>query len=172
MQQQGRILATDIRESALQELKKRARIHGIKTIKTQCFNLLNSSQMKHRFDGVLVDAPCTGWGVWGRNPDARWRSSSEDVIRFAAKQLKILSNASIGVKDGGLLIYAVCTISKEETTRVIESFLSNNSTFRLEEFINPIDGSNCNGMVQIYPKDHDGMFIAKMRKNGGVKDGI
>ena len=172
MQQQGRILATDIREGALQELKKRARIHGIKTIKTQCFNLLNSSQMKHRFDGVLVDAPCTGWGVWGRNPDARWRSSSEDVIRFAAKQLKILSNASIGVKDGGLLIYAVCTISKEETAGVIESFLSNNSTFRLEEFINPIDGSSCNGMLQIYPKDHDGMFIAKMRKNGGVKDGI
>ena len=172
MQQQGRILATDIRESALQKLKKRARMHGIKTIKTQCFNLLNSSQMKHRFDGVLVDAPCTGWGVWGRNPDARWRSSSEDVIRFAAKQFKILSNASIGVKEGGLLIYAVCTISNEETKGVIASFLSNNSAFNLEEFINPLDGSSCNGMLQIYPKGHDGMFIAKMRKNGGVKDGI
>ena len=99
----------------------------------------------------------------------------EKLIRgcntICIKTVKNIIESLAGVKDGGLLIYAVCTISKEETAGVIESFFSNNSTFRLEEFINPIDGSSCNGMLQIY-QDHDGMFIVKMRKNGGVKDGI
>ena len=171
MQQQGRILSTDIRESALQELKKRSRIYGIKTIKTQFFDLAGPSKMKHRFDGVLVDAPCSGWGTWGRNPDAKWRTSTDEIKKFATKQLKILSNASIGVKDAGVMIYSVCTITKEETFEVIESFLTKNSEFYLESFINPIDGANTDGTLQIYPNNHDGMFIAKMRKSG-VKDGI
>ena len=171
MQQQGRILSTDIRESALQELKKRSRIYGIKTIKTQFFNLIDGSQMKHRFDGVLVDAPCSGWGTWGRNPDAKWRTSSDEIKKFASKQLKILSNASVGVKDNGVMIYSVCTVTKEETFEVIESFLKKNSEFFLENFINPLDGTNTNGTLQIYPNNHDGMFIARIRK-GGVKDGI
>ena len=69
------------------------------------------------------------------------------------------------------MIYSVCTVTKEETFEVIESFLKKNSEFFLENFINPLDGTNTNGTLQIYPNNHDGMFIARIRK-GGVKDGI
>ena len=163
MQQEGRILASDTREEALSKLKKRARLHGIKTIRTQQHDLLESEDSNHRYDGVLVDSPCSGWGVWGRNPDARWRTSVKDVYQYAKKQKKLLDKASKSVKDGGILIYAVCTITKQETTEVIEHFLENNSSFKYEGFFNPMNNEYCDGFLQIFPKNYDGMFIAKLR---------
>ena len=65
----------------------------LRQLKTQFFNLIDASQMKHRFDGVLVDASALAGER--RNPDAKWRTSSDEIKKFASKQLKILSNASI-----------------------------------------------------------------------------
>ena len=109
MNQDGKVLATDIRSEALKELKKRARRHGIRNIRTQPFNAAIDEPFTKTFDGVVVDAPCSGWGTWARNPDARWRTSRKDVLQCANRQQKILNNAKWCVKPGGILIYAVCT---------------------------------------------------------------
>ena len=164
MQQQGGIFASDVREASLSELKKRARTCGIKTIRTQNYNLLEMKESHHHYDGVLVDAPCSGWGVWGRNPDARWRTSAKDVYQYAKKQKILLNNAAVSIKDGGILVYAVCTITKQETTEVIDHFLEKNPLFKYESFLNPMNNERCDGFLQIFPQNYDGMFIAKLRK--------
>ena len=72
------------------------------------------------FDRVLLDAPCSGLGVLRRRPDARWRVQPDDVRDLAALQRVLLAAAAGAVKPGGRLVYAVCTLSNEETLDVDE----------------------------------------------------
>jgi 16S rRNA (cytosine967-C5)-methyltransferase len=72
------------------------------------------------FDRVLLDAPCSGLGVLRRRPDARWRVEPNDVRDLAALQRVLLAAAADAVRPGGRLVYAVCTLSKEETLGVDE----------------------------------------------------
>jgi 16S rRNA (cytosine967-C5)-methyltransferase len=163
MQQDGKVLATDTRIAALKELKKRARKYGIRNIRTQPHNAAHDEPFKKVFDGVLVDAPCSGWGTWPRNPDARWRSSKRDVVQYGTRQLKILNHAAWCVKPGGALVYAVCTITRPESEEVVMRFLDQNPGFKLDPFANPLTGEETTGTLQIWPWDGpgDGMFIAR-----------
>jgi 16S rRNA (cytosine967-C5)-methyltransferase len=163
MGQSGKLLATDVRIPPLKELKKRAHRHGIKHIRTQPHNAAADEPFTKTFDGVLVDAPCSGWGTWARNPDARWRTSKRDVIQCASRQLKILNNAKWCVKPGGVLVYAVCTLTRPETEEVVSHFLDQQPDFKLQPFINPLTGEQTNGQLQIWPWDGpgDAMFIAR-----------
>ena len=163
----GKVLSTDIRIPALKELKKRARKYGIKNIRTQIFNAVHDEPFTKLFDGVMVDAPCSGWGTWSRNPDARWRSSRRDVMQCATRQLKILNNAKWCVKPGGQLIYAVCTFTRPETEEVVMNFLDQHPNFKLEAFNNPLNGEQTTGQLQIWPWEgpSDGMFIARFRRD-------
>ncbi len=169
MRQNGKVLATDIRIPALKELKKRARRYGIRSIRTQPFNAATDEPFTKTFDGVLVDAPCSGWGTWNRNPDARWRTSKRDVVQCANRQLKILSNAIWCVKPGGILVYAVCTYTQPETEEVVMNFLDQHPNFKLDPFTNPLTGEMTNGQMQIWPWEGpgDGMFIARFIKDEG-----
>lgn len=88
---------------------------------------------RQRFDGILVDAPCTGLGVLRRNPDARWRIQPGDVAGAAERQLAILGSAARYVGDGGALAYSVCTLTPEETTGVISRFLAQHPDFRIDD---------------------------------------
>ncbi|MCK5675476.1 MAG: RsmB/NOP family class I SAM-dependent RNA methyltransferase, partial [Verrucomicrobia bacterium] len=163
MQQDGKVLATDIRVPTLKELKKRARKYGIRHIRTQPHNAVYDEPFKKTFDGVLVDAPCSGWGTWPRNPDARWRSSKRDIAQCANRQVKILNNAAWCVKPGGTLVYAACTFTRPETEEVVMHFLDQNPGFKLDPFTNPLTGGQTKGQLQIWPWDGpgDAMFIAR-----------
>jgi len=167
MEQSGKVLATDTRISALKELKKRARKYGIRNIHTQPHNAVNDEPFKKTFDGILVDAPCSGWGTWARNPDARWRSSKRDAVQCANRQVKILNNAAWCVKPGGALVYAVCTFTRPETEEVVMNFLDANPTFKLDPFANPLTGEATDGSLQIWPWEGpgDAMFIARFIRN-------
>lgn len=163
MEQDGKVLATDIRVPALKELKKRARKYGIRGIRIQPHNTVLDEPFTKIFDGVLVDAPCSGWGTWPRNPDARWRTSRRDAVQNAGRQLKILNNAIWCVKPGGVLVYAVCTFTRPETEEVVMKFLEQNPTFKLDPFDNPLTGGTNDGTLQIWPWEGpgDAMFIAR-----------
>lgn len=167
LMKEGKVLSSDVRIPPLKELKKRARKYGIKNIRTQPFNAVNDEPFTKTFDGVLVDAPCSGWGTWNRNPDARWRSSRRDVVQCATRQLKILNNVKWCVKPGGLLIYAVCTFTRPETEEVVMNFLDQHNDFKLEPFTNPLTGEKTHGQLQIWPWEGpgDGMFIARLRRS-------
>lgn len=152
MENQGSILATDIRQSALEELQRRAKRAGATNIKT----LRAGSTAREEFDGVLVDAPCSGIGTWSRNPDARWRTSADDVLNRAGVQAEILRGAAGNVRPGGRLVYSVCTITGPETMGVINAFLRDRNDFTLDttpRWIWPWDGP-C-----------DGMFVVRMQRN-------
>ncbi len=164
MQQEGKVLATDTRIPALKELKKRTHKYGIRNIRTQPHNAVRDEPFKKTFDGVLVDAPCSGWGTWARNPDARWRSSKRDIVQYATRQLKILGNAAWCVKPGGVLVYAVCTFARPETEEVVMRFLDQNPGFELDSFAHPLTGELTTGQMQIWPWDGpgDAMFVARL----------
>jgi len=81
---------------------------------------------------VLVDAPCSGLGTLRRNPDMKWRQTPEDVSELVEKQKGILSGAARLVKPGGRLVYATCSILREENQEVVEDFLGNNVQFALK----------------------------------------
>ena len=82
------------------------------------------------FDSVLLDAPCTGLGTIGGNPDIRWRLPSADVLRHAGRQRELLFSVADLVKPGGRLVYSVCSTEPEEGEDVVESFLQNHPTFQ------------------------------------------
>ncbi len=162
----GKLLATDVREQALKEMKKRARTDGIPFIRSQIHDLAKDAPFTKEWDGVVVDAPCSGWGTWSRNPDARWRTDPRDPSQKRNLQVRMLNNAAQCVKSGGRLVYAVCTFTREETVEVLERFLADHPEFAPEAFSNPLTGEPTDGTLQIWPWDGpgDGMFIARLRR--------
>lgn len=83
-----------------------------------------TDRIEHAYDRVLVDAPCTGFGVIRRKPDIRWSKTEEDTNRITHTQQLILANASQFVQPTGTLVYSTCTVDHEENDRVVEAFLS------------------------------------------------
>lgn len=167
MQNKGRVVASDIREYKLDDLKKRARRNEKSNIECKPWDgkALRNKKMES-FDGVLIDAPCSCSGIWRRNPDARWRLTPSEIEELLVIQSSILENASCAVKKGGVLIYATCSVFDEENGNMVRNFLKNHPEFVLEEFPNPLDGNSTDGMLQICPwmADCDAMFVSKMRR--------
>lgn len=167
MRRKGTVVASDIREYKLEDLRKRARRAGFPNIRTKSWD---GGALRYRdrgkFDGVLVDAPCSCSGTWRRNPDGRWILREEEVKELAELQLSILLNASSGVKPGGVLIYGTCSMFSMENTGVVEAFLAGNGDFELEEFISPLTGEKSPGYVlaDMGHNNSDAMFAARLRR--------
>lgn len=136
MKNKGQIIALDIYENKLTELKRRARRNGIHNIETR---LITSNKVIKKLHGqgdcVLIDAPCTGLGVLRRNPDTKWKLSEESLKKVVSDQQKILQEYSRMVKAGGLLVYVTCSILPQENGEQVRNFLSSEQgqNFELEE---------------------------------------
>ena len=85
------------------------------------------------FDGILVDAPCSGTGVTGRHPDIRWNRREEDILRYQAMQLDILDKVAPLVSGNGILVYATCSLEPEENQEVVRHFLASHPRFELTD---------------------------------------
>ena len=131
MKAQGTVLAMDTHAGKLANLRRRAgrsRASNIRTIIPEGTDL---KQRKGIADCVFVDAPCSGMGVFRRNPDSKWRLIEQDILELAAKQKEILREYSELVKPGGRLVYTTCTISREENEEVVSAFLEERKEFCL-----------------------------------------
>jgi 16S rRNA (cytosine967-C5)-methyltransferase len=150
MRNTGLIWSSDRAEWRLANLKKRAARAGVFNYRAKLWDGSEHLPTKTMFDGILIDAPCTGIGTWGRNPQARWTTTVDDVNELAQVQLNLLVNASVGLKTGGKLIYSVCTLTRRETTEVVEKLGKILPHFR---FVS---------QKTIWPQDlgGNGMFIA------------
>lgn len=130
MENKGQLIATDIYESKLKKLKKRARRAGVHNVTSKP---LDSSKvmkkMKNTADRVLIDAPCSGIGVLRRNPDSKWKMQEEFVENIKKTQAEILENYSALVKTGGKLVYATCSILPSENENQVQLFLKNHPEF-------------------------------------------
>lgn len=124
LQNRGQIYLHDIREESLREAKKRLCRAGIQN--AQLISATDAKRLKRlaaSMDWVLVDAPCSGTGTLRRNPDMKWKFSEETVRRLCAEQRKIFSEALSYLKPGGSIVYATCSLLKEENEDQIEYFL-------------------------------------------------
>ncbi len=119
----------------------------------------------HRFDAVLVDAPCSGLGTLRRHPELRWRRRPEDIPRLAALQREILAGVAPLVRPGGALVYAVCTLAREENEDVVEWLCAAYPGFALERPPLPPALLTPAGHLRSLPHRHDldGFFAARLR---------
>lgn len=134
MKNTGRLYAFDISEKRLHSLGQRLKRSGLSNLTAQKINNENDLKLKRlsgKFDRVLVDAPCSGMGTIRRNPDLKWRQTAEDVAELNVLQASILARAAKLVKTGGRLIYATCSLLKEENEAIAEQFLVSNPEFKL-----------------------------------------
>jgi len=124
MQNEGEIIASDVRGEALFELEKRAARAGATIIKTFVLNegLLESAQPTGLFDLVFLDAPCSGTGTWRRQPELRWRLTPARLAELTALQDRLLEQGAALVKPGGRLVYATCSILPLENQGRLAAF--------------------------------------------------
>ena len=85
-----------------------------------------------KFDRVFVDAPCSGTGTLARNPEIKWRVKPDDFERFRRQQMQILSRAAEAVLPGGKVLYATCSLEREENEEVLERVLAVNGNLQCE----------------------------------------
>ena len=169
MQNKGRLYAFDISEKRLNNLKPRISRSGLGNVLPQWIDNEHDSKLQRlhgKADIVLVDAPCSGTGTLRRNPDIKYRQSPDKVARIVEQQASIFQAASQLVKAGGRLIYATCSLLRDENEQQVETFLHNNPQFTLQntaELLSPymsIDSDN--KMLRLNPVTHntDGFFAA------------
>ncbi len=125
MQNKGQIIAMDIYENKLKELKRRAKRAGAHNIEPRVITGTKDIKKLHgKADRVLIDSPCSGLGILRRNPDAKWKLQPEFLDNIRKTQSDILESYSKIVKSGGKLVYATCSILPSENQDQVKKFLS------------------------------------------------
>ncbi len=160
MQNKGLLWATDRSERRLHNLKRRAARARIFNFRAAPWDGSAKLPTKTKFDGILLDAPCSGLGTWQRNPHARWTTSPKDVSELAAIQATLLRNVCGSLKPGGRLVYAVCTLTRAETTAVADAFSAAHPEFE------PVAVLDRSPQLTLWPHEvqANGMFIATWQR--------
>lgn len=178
MEGKGKVWANDLhahkRELIVQQTE-RLKLRNVEAV-TGDATTLAERFAPGSMDAVLLDAPCSGFGVIRRKPEIKWTKTEGDIAEIGAVQRKLLDGVSDLVKPGGTLVYSTCTIEREENERQIEVFLQEHPEFSLDaewpvgllETLRRVGaiGEDFNGQLQLLPQHFgsDGFFIARMIK--------
>jgi len=160
MNNKGEIIACDIHEHRIKLVEENANRLGINIIDTQIHDAsILKEEYIEKFDKILLDVPCLGFGVMKRKPDIKWQRKKEDLEEISKIQFKILNVCSKYLKTGGELVYSTCSILKNENENIIRKWLDvanvekcNKYKIEYEEKILPSEKS-------------DGFYICKINKN-------
>ena len=172
MENKGRVLSRDIHENKLSLIQANAKRLGIKIIKTKTSDARKRDEgLLNIADYLLIDAPCSGFGLIRRKPEIKWNRNEGDIEELTKLQYEILNNAKDYLKVGGTLIYSTCTIENDENINMIRRFLNENENFKLVNIEDKLENKEKietlkEGYIQLYPSIHgtDGFFIGKMIK--------
>ncbi len=173
MMRKGRIVAMDNDARRLNKGKQRYKKAWLSDIiEVRCLDDDKQrkwlKRQKGKFDIVLTDVPCSGTGTWRRNPDMRWVMYGPSLEELVSVQAEILAKASSAVKPGGRLVYATCSLLKEENEAQIEAFLAAHPDFSVEAL------EEARGLgspyMRLTPHRHntDGFFAAVLVRSGDV----
>ncbi len=151
-----KLLASDVRETSLGNLQERFIAAGIKDFQKKTIDLLqNNDQILHHyeFDGILLDAPCSGAGTWGRTPEMLYFFEEYKVANYVKLQKAIAENVVKYLKPGKPLIYMTCSVFKQENEDVVN--------YLLEKFPLKLETME---LIKGYQDKADSMFVARLIK--------
>lgn len=172
MGNEGRILAWDVHPQRVELIKLNAERLGATIVEPQQQDAREfQACLEGQADRVLIDAPCSGWGVIYKKPDIKNSIRQEELDELYELQKQIISTCSRYVKPGGVLVYSTCTMNVDENQRVVEKFLERNPHFILDDFTYLLpeglkDSVIRPGMIQLIPSRDgiDGFFIARLKR--------
>lgn len=178
MGDQGEVIANDLHPHKEALIAQQAERLGLTCIRTTTMDAaeLPETIPPGSMDVVLLDAPCSGFGVIRRKPEIKWNKTEEDVAALAELQRSLLERVHPLVRPGGTLVYSTCTIAREENEDNVRGFLSRHPDFALdpewpEEILDALRRGDAlpaafEGMVQLLPQQFgsDGFFIARLRR--------
>lgn len=151
-----KLLVSDIRESVLDNLDERFIAAGLRTYHKKVIDLTKNADPEihdYEFDGIILDAPCTGSGTWGRTPEMISQFEEYKIRGFQNLQMTIASNVVKYLKQGKPLIYITCSVFREENEEII-SWLQKSHGMQLEGF----------ELIKGYENKADTMFVARLIK--------
>jgi 16S rRNA (cytosine967-C5)-methyltransferase len=168
MRGRGSVVAHDINERRLGEIRprlKRSTAQNVRVMTHEIY-LERRPQLAGKYDAVMIDAPCSGAGVLRRNPGARLSFGEEMVERLNILQARILDEYAALVKPRGLLLYATCSLLREENELQVERFLSTHEGWTLEPPEAPAEMITPEGYFRCYPHLHgtDAFFGALLKR--------
>ncbi|MBU2997382.1 methyltransferase domain-containing protein [Cellulophaga baltica] len=162
MENKGQLIAMDIYENKLKELKRRAKRNGAFNIEPRVIDSTKViKKLAGKADRILIDAPCTGLGVLRRNPDAKWKLQPEFLEKIKTTQQEILRSYSRMLKPNGKMVYATCSILPQENNDQVKSFLASEEgkDFRLIK----------ENKVSAAESGYDGFYMALLEKVAPAK---
>jgi 16S rRNA (cytosine967-C5)-methyltransferase len=164
---EGTLLAVDDDERKIAQTRARLEEADVASV---ALVQADATTMKATADAdlVLLDAPCSGLGILGRQPEARWRKQPDDPARMADVQRRLLDAAAGGVKAGGVLVYAVCSTDRREGEDVVDAFLAERTDFArdtIPERYAPFLTSGGDVLVPPGIDGRDGFYIARVRRS-------
>ena len=169
MKNSGEVIAIDIHQHKIKLIDTNMKKLGIDIVKAIVMDARNVNKQGRKFDKILVDVPCSGYGVIRKKPEILYSKNRENVEELAKLQLEILNSAADILKDGGELIYSTCTITDEENTNNIEKFLEERKEFKVEKLYIPKnvlgDYDKLGGFCINYKEEiMDNFYIIKLKK--------
>ena len=132
MKNKGEIIAIDIHQHKKKLIEENMKKLGIDIVKATVLDARNVNKQGRKFDKILVDVPCSGYGVIRKKPEILYTKNRENIEELALLQLEILNSAADILKDGGELIYSTCTIISQENTENLEKFLNERKEFKVK----------------------------------------
>ena len=173
MKNEGALVSRDLYVQKTMRIAEGAERLGISIIQAQPWDAtLEDRACIGRFDKVLADVPCSGLGLLRKKPDIRLKKDGSEIDSLWKIQRNILIQAAQYVKDGGVLVYSTCTLSRKENEKNVMWFLQNHKEFQLENLRTYLPQSLSTqgeaGYITLFPHIHhtDGFFIARLRKKG------
>ncbi|WP_432204951.1 16S rRNA (cytosine(967)-C(5))-methyltransferase RsmB [Cetobacterium somerae] len=170
MNNSGEIYALDIHQHKIKIIEENLKKLGITNVKPIKLDARKLKEQGVKFDKILVDAPCSGYGVLRKKPEALYNKNMVNVKELSSLQYEILESAAATLKTGGELVYSTCTIFSEENTDNIIKFLNNHKNFSVLKFNLP---ENVNGhfdsvggfLIDYTEEILDNFYIIKLRKD-------
>jgi len=167
MQNRGEVVALDVHAGRLRLMERGARDLGLTSITTVRSDLRTFEPQKH-FDRVLLDAPCSGFGVLSKRADLRWNRQPRDLAELVTLQDELLDASARLVRPGGVIVYGTCSIEPEENEERVRAFLRRHVDFSIEDSADFVPDAlvTADGFYASIPfRDGiDGAFGARLRR--------
>lgn len=175
MQDTGLINAHDLHDKKIKLIDKKAKELSLSIIEASQADArkLAEKYEQETFDRILVDAPCTGFGVVRGKPDIKFNKEAQDIAKLSQIQLDILNQVAPLLKDEGYLVYSTCTVNREENDEVVLNFLEQNPEFTVDKTFfdvlpDKVKGSSGETEIglQLFPQtaQSDGFFLTRLKK--------